>query len=883
MSQPTSKNELDLDAGAYLRFHSWMPEFAAELSDSTKVRRVEDGVRIGRQGSLSVSYGGWYSFEADEGGRDPLSLLRFLRPDAELGELRRFAIEWLRTHPGMGSGGQITETAPDYSGLVRQVLKHLVPTTRTLAQVFLESRGIHGDWPISLVGYVSDDARPGEGAIVGVITDQHGIPAGVQVGFLDAAGRKVEVGGAERRQFLIDRQAPGLRFHVAPMDVDPALPVFVVEGLENSLALAMAYPMAEVIGLPGIGRMKRLPPFVDRDVVVFRDGDENDAPATRALLTGIDHLLIGGAKVRVTNTPADQDANSLLQYGGKDAIKAIVDGASPATLSPKGIVEKLAAMPEFDYQLVRRQHAKTLGVKYSALDEQVYRARARRRGEAEESEDDPDIHPEPVDDIAAVLDIARAEVGLHIVADPLQLDMAVMWSLHSHFVHHSTIDIAISPRLLISAPAPECGKTTALECIGEMTAKPMELSSISAAAFYRLSDAERPCLLIDEIGGMVGRRGGNPELEGILNASHRRRSAKTVRVEEQISKQGARTLKATTFNSWCTFAATLNGRLPYALESRCLKLKMRRALAGEVKQHLQYGTSELLVECRRKFARWAMDQVALPNVSIPEALSNRRGDNWAPLFRIAALVGGHWPAKIEAAALAAIKQTASTDAVVALLADARKVIGERERILTAELIDGLRAVEDPSWDWNTCHRGGPINAYWLRDALADVLDPPGTREWKVAGRTRIGYTADQFRDAYRRYLQSHAPEPAAGVEKNCEEGGISGKTSNPSATGTKKPNLEQQFSSVADAGMGAKGYRRLGVSATDKVADQPGRRYQKRPSSPSATGKKSKQDQEKIVPVADEADQTRKRPTSRTNSQSPPGPQPQGEGIDELW
>src|SRR5690348_14857204 len=120
MSQSTSKNALSLDAGEYLRFHSWMPEFAVELSDSTKVRRVENGVRIGWKGSLSVSYGGWYSFEADEGGRDPLSLLRFLRPDAELSELRRFAVEWLRTHPGMGSGGQITETPLDYSGLVRQ-------------------------------------------------------------------------------------------------------------------------------------------------------------------------------------------------------------------------------------------------------------------------------------------------------------------------------------------------------------------------------------------------------------------------------------------------------------------------------------------------------------------------------------------------------------------------------------------------------------------------------------------------------------------------------------------------------------------------------------------------------------------------------------------
>jgi putative DNA primase/helicase len=766
------------------------------------------------------------------------------------------------------------------------VLNGMVPISGTLAERYLESRGIHGDWPVSLVGYVADDDRPGAGAIVAVLTSQHGIPVGAQLGYLDALGRKVEVGGAERRQFFTDREAPGVRFHVIPVDIDPALPVFITEGLENALGVAMAYPMAEVIGLPGIGRMRRLPLFPDRDVTVFRDGDAADAAATRALMAGVDHLLIGGARVKVTITPPDADANSVLQDGGVHAIRAIVDGAAEATLSPKGIVQKLAAMPEFDYQLVRRQHAKALGIRQSALDDQVHRERARRRGEVEEPEDDPDIHPEPVDDVAAVLDVARAEVGQYVVADPLQLDMAAMWALHTHFVHHAIINIAISPRLLIDAPAPECGKTTALEAIGELTAKPMELSSISAAAFYRLSDAERPTLLIDEIQGMLGRKGSSAELEGILNASHRRRSAKTVRVEEHAGKQGARTLKPTMFDSWGTYAATLHGRLSYALTSRCLQLRMRRALAGEVKGHLQDGTSEVLADCRRKFARWAMDQVALPNVPIPEALSNRRGDNWRPLFRIAELVGGHWPAKIEAAALAAMKQNVSTDAVVALLTDAKSVIGERERILTAELIEELRSVEDPSWDWNTCYRGGPINAYWLRDSLADVLDPPGTRQWKVGGKTRNGYTADQFRDAYRRYLRTQDGSAVEAAEKNKEEGGDSGRTSDPSATGTKRTSSEQHFSSVADANVGAKEYRRRAASATEKVADQPGRRYKKRPSSASATGKKPRQDQQKIVPVADGADQTREKPTSRTKSQSPPsdppGPEPKG-WIDEIW
>jgi hypothetical protein len=108
MSQPSihKMHELGLDAGEYQRLRSWMPELAVELSPpGTKVRRTESGVRVGNKGSLSVSDGGWYSFEADKGGRDPLSLMQFLQADAELAELRRVAVEWLRAHPSRRESG----------------------------------------------------------------------------------------------------------------------------------------------------------------------------------------------------------------------------------------------------------------------------------------------------------------------------------------------------------------------------------------------------------------------------------------------------------------------------------------------------------------------------------------------------------------------------------------------------------------------------------------------------------------------------------------------------------------------------------------------------------------------------------------------------------
>jgi Protein of unknown function (DUF3631)/Toprim domain len=872
MTQPSNLNHLGLDDVEHRRLTSWMAEIAVELSPGAMVRRTGREIRIGRKGSLVVSDNGcWHSFESGEGGRGPRSLIEFLRPDPDLVGLRQYALQWLRANPGMNGAVEADDDEQDakHAALPRQVLQEMVPIDGTPGGMYLNSRGITGEWPTSLVGYVADDDREGAGAIVGVLTDANGFAAGVQLGYLDAAGHKVELGGAERRRFIIDHEASGMRFWWRPTDVDAGMPLFICEGLENLLSLAMAYPTAEVIGVPGIGAMRHLPSFAGRDLLVFRDGDDPSSVASRrGLPAGIDHLLIGGARVKITDTPLDADANSILQQGGIDAIYAVVEGAVPAELSPRGHVGQCANLSELDYQLIRKQRAKTLGIKVTALDHQVYLERARRRGGIDDlGTEDEDVHPEPVDDIAAVLDAAREEVCHYVVADPMQLDMAVMWSLHTHFVHHTTIDIAISPRLLISAPTPECGKTTLMEAIGELTAKPMELSSISAAAFYRLNDAARPTLMIDEIQGMLGRKSNGNEMEAILTASHRRRSAKTVRVEEQGKGQ----LVPTTFDAWGTFVATINGRMSYALESRCLQVKLRRALPGEVGRHLQDGVSDLLVDCRRKFGRWAKDQLVLPDVIIPEALSNRRGDNWRPLFKIAELVGGYWPTKIEAAAMAAMKLAVSSDVIIAFLTDVRAIIGQRDRILTTELINSLRSMEDPSWDWNTCHRGGPINAYWLRDKLADVLVPPGTREWKVGGRKRNGFTADQFNDGYQRYLQLPPVEDSTGN---------SGRASGSSGTETKSSHPEQKISPVPDV---------EDASGTSSASGTEGARNGSRSRSgpdasvTSGTEEKHRQEQEKIFPVPDGPDRKPKLRTSRIESRRASPKPPESKGIDELW
>jgi hypothetical protein len=457
---------------------------------------------------------------------------------------------------------------------------------------------------------------------------------------------------------------------------------------------------------------------------------------------------------------------------------------------------------------------------------------------------------------------------------------------------------------LIAAPTAECGKTTLLEAAGELTSRPLELSSISPAAFFRLADSERPTLLIDEIQGLLGHRGNNVEFEGLLNASHRRRSAQTVRVEEE-QEQGRKRRVPTKFSSWGTFAATISGRVSAAMESRCLKVMMRRARPGEVKRHLQDGTSEVLVECRRKFARWAGDQLVLPEATLPPGLANRKGDNWRPLFAIASAVGGHWPAKIKAAALAAVGKPFTLDAVVAFLTDAREIIGGRDHIFTTELIDALLGLEDPSWDWHTCYRGGPINAYWLRDKLADVLDPPGTQRFVVGGKKYRGYLAKQFDDAYGRYLQtcnldvSDFSAPGAQEANIHTAPGASDNASGPSGCGTNKsqqtkgddhrPDGEDAAESASGRSLDPAGLASGPIPRPTGYPLWPD--LDQEQNSASGLGKILGNSAEGTPP--DRIDRingemyqgtstTSPNPTPKS-SQPAPQPQPEGEGVDELW
>ena len=134
--------------------------------------------------------------------------------------------------------------------------------------------------------------------------------------------------------------------------------------------------------------------------------------------------------------------------------------------------------------------------------------------------------------------------------------------------------------------------------------------------------------------------------------------------------------------------------------------------------------------------------------------SNRAGDNWRPIFAVADMAGGDWPARIRRAADAvtgrARERTASGDHKTMLLMDCRSVFAKADcAFMASKMLDGaLHEMEDRPWG---DYRGKPLSAQLRGRWLAGF----GVQPAKDAG-TR-GYLRRDFASAWERY-GSRPPE-----------------------------------------------------------------------------------------------------------------------------
>ena len=449
-------------------------------------------------------------------------------------------------------------------------------------------------------------------------------------------------------------------------DENPRL--YLTEGTEDALSVRMAVqePVVATLGVAAIGKAK-LPVGV-KEVVIVRDGDAAGSPSDERLWRGVARLMGQGVDVLVTQRPTRvfgkqsglKDANDVLQAHGVDGVQRLLDTASdtPDELESEVFLDELSRLPNTEYEVARAQAAKKTGMRVGALDVERSERRKKRASEGAGDEVHPDDlpWPDPVTDIAEVLDAASKEVSRYLVADSTLHDTIALWSCGAHLLERADLGIYIAARLAFQSPTMRCGKTVALELVACLSPRPEIYGSASTASVFRMIHEVKPTLLLDEADNQL-QGDARADLLAILNSGHRRSTAFVSRMQADDDGKWHHVK----FSTFTAIAYAGIGKLPPTQQDRSIVGNLRRAKPDERHEHLKDGRSDALIECRRKFARWAADLTHLPDVQLTEEFANRLGDNWALYFRIAEAAGGTWPARALAAARAAVSGAVESD------------------------------------------------------------------------------------------------------------------------------------------------------------------------------------------------------------------------------
>jgi putative DNA primase/helicase len=404
-------------------------------------------------------------------------------------------------------------------------------------------------------------------------------------------------------------------------------------------------------------------------------------------------------------------------------------------------IQRLSALSLLEYDQVRREEAKALGVRSAVLDAAV--RNARKQGD---SDDLPfqvvEPWPEPIDPAQLLSDIT-AVVRRFIVCEKETAHAVALWVAMTWFIDV----VQVAPLAIITAPEKRCGKSLLLSLLGRLSAKAITASSISPAALFRTIDAWCPTLFIDEADAFIK---DNEELRGLLNSGHTRDSAYVIRTQGD-------NFTPTKFTTWGAKALAGIGQLSDTLMDRAVILELRRKLPHEEVERIRDADPDLFDDLRTKLARFAedyRDRVRKARPPLPQSLNDRAQDNWEPLLAIAMTAGGDW---LRIGCTASLKlsggERESQTTGIELLSDIREIFADRDKVSTADLI--MLLCNDEEKPWVTFNQGKPITPRQVARRLREYGIHSHTIRNGVD--TAKGYIIDQFTESFSRYL-SCTPE-----------------------------------------------------------------------------------------------------------------------------
>ena len=305
----------------------------------------------------------------------------------------------------------------------------------------------------------------------------------------------------------------------------------------------------------------------------------------------------------------------------------------PAHTGPEAIeVGEIAKLSQIEYDRQRGVLADRLGVRRSTLDRAVKAARNGGASGQGSSINLEDVEPGPdAVDGEKLLDEMAAAIMSHISMNAVEADTIALWCVYSHAYEL----FPVSPRLGIRAATAECGKTELLRRIRRFVNRPLECDGLTAAVFFRVVDASKPTLLLDEVDNFLPE--DKSAILGAMNSGYSRQG-KFCRCVGDYHEIRA-------FSTFAPFVYAMIGRPPGTFDSRTIAIDSRRASPEKARclTSLEDDSPEdkRLFDLGRKVARWTEDNRDRLKGARPDMgdLVNRAAMNWRPLLLLLIALG----------------------------------------------------------------------------------------------------------------------------------------------------------------------------------------------------------------------------------------------------
>ena len=462
---------------------------------------------------------------------------------------------------------------------------------------------------------------------------------------IDGKGRKsalyggAKAGGYWAAQPLPDGGAPDLRFMIAEgvatgLSAREATghPVIAALSSGNLSAVAKAmrerYPAAVLViladlikttGKPdphaveaarAVGGLMAIPSFTSEEIEAFQakqgkpPKDINDLAQIRGAEGVRDAIALakppepkGGAEHEPGGAVGGQDIGGIIEA----AITKLAEDAG-AVFEPDvlAVLTAVRRNNPADWQRYRKRIKDAAGgivseldrlTRVSGNDEDETPAKGRKVDLYE-----PEPWPDPVDG-AEVLDAAFDAIKRHMFIIEEYAITTTLWVAHSH-----VFDVfSHTPRLGVSAPREDCGKTRLLfHLVGSLTTKPQTGDLMRAAPFFRMSEEFKPTWLIDEIDVFIK---DDSELLAALNNGWEPHGGVPRCVGEDFEVRIFRTHSPVAFGG-----VRIEKVLPATTLSRTLVIPLQRATKGEIAEDFDVRKHrDGLLEIGRKLSRWCGD------------------------------------------------------------------------------------------------------------------------------------------------------------------------------------------------------------------------------------------------------------------------------------